>query len=279
MIIYANSIVIDEYGDVLLVKSPAESSHRPPGRPVRAAELPTDTAVESVRSTTGLISMAVRLAGLTFWPGKPGGYLFLNFRCILRGGVLEPPDGIRAGIFKLADLPAPVDRLFDQQLQATVSHKGGAPFLTTYEPALLERLRGVWPDAPADAQAWQTAVSIIARNAAGEVLWLQAEDGWRLPGGQPESMEPLWDTAVRTAPVQTLTRLSGIYPVEDRPEMHFAFVAAGPTAVAPTAAYFNPGAEPADALPHHVARVADALAPHYSVAFRLETPAQGAATT
>lgn len=278
MIIYANSIVIDEYGDVLLVKLPSENSHRPPGRPVQAAELPTDTAVDSVRSTTGLISMAVRLAGLTFWPGKPAGYLFLNLRCILRGGSLEPPDGIRAGMFKLANLPAPVDRLFEQQLQATVGHKGGAPFLTTYEPALLERLRGVWSGASADAQTWQTAVSVIARNAAGDVLWLQDQDGWRLPGNWSDTSEPPWVTAVGAAPVQALTRLSGIYPATDRPEMHFAFVAAGPTAVPPAAAYFAPGAEPANAAPQHVARVADAFAPDYSVAFRLETPAQGAAS-
>lgn len=277
MIIYTNSIVIDQYGDVLLAKYPNEDSHRPPGRPVRPGELPIDVAADSVRRSTGLIAMPVRLAGMTFWPGKTAGFLFLNFRCILRGGNLEPPDGYRAGIFKLADLPAPVDRLFTQQLQDTVSHKGDAPFLATYVPPLLERLRGVWSDAPADAQAWQTAVSVIARNAAGEVLWWQDGDRWRLPGGRTESMEPPWTTAVRTASVQTPIRLSGIYPVEDRPELHVAFVAAEPAAVSGEVAYFAPGSEPENALPAHVARVADALAPGYGVALRLETPPPKAA--
>lgn len=269
--LYANAIVIDQYGDVLLMKHTAESTHRPPGSPVALNELAPDTAVTAVRHHTGLIAMPVRLAGLTWWSAKAGPLLFLNFRCILRGGDLTTPDAVQAGFFKVRDLPAPTNRLFDQMLNATVSHKGGAPFEATYEPALLERLRGPWPDAPTGAPNWQTHTCLIIRNPSGEILWQRDGDAWRLPEAPTTAEAAPWSTTVAPTAVGANPTLTGIYTTPNT--LTLTFSATTSDAPSATTAYFAPGSEPDGALPHHVARVADATAPGSTVAFRRENPA------
>lgn len=285
MYIAANGIVIDQYGDVLLAQRDDTKTLAPPGRAVALGEVASETAVQAVRDTSGLIVMAVRLAGLFFWPEKPDGYLFLCFRCIMRGGVIAEEDGEpQAGFFNLTELSAPMLPLHEEQVQRTLYHKGGRPYWGRQSSSLSMRLRNLfgvrqasWAEEPT-GPAWQTQVTSIIRNDAGGVLWLQQGGGWRLPGGAGAEMEPPWETAVRTVREQLgcevqLTHLSGVYPQGETAQMAFAFTAdvmQSATTPQAAAAWFAAGSEPAGARPAHVAQVADAFSRGAETHFRLQ---------
>jgi ADP-ribose pyrophosphatase YjhB (NUDIX family) len=290
----AYGLVINQFGQVLLTERAETGAPALPGDAVAPGELPPEAAARAVRAATGLIVLAVRLVELRYEAIEPNGRLALIFRCIQRGGEIAVAGGKpQAGFFAAQALPNALPEPQRAQIRRGFLHAGGPPHWETQSPALGARLaqglRRLWPgadapagpDAPAGADApvaggeaaWQAQAAVLVRDAAGAVLWLPTPDGWRLPGGLAEAMEPPWETAVRAARAQTsltlkLTNLSSVALAPAPPQVAFCFTAQAESGAPPAGArFFTPGAEPDGCLPQHLAMVADATQPGAETVF------------
>ncbi len=311
MQIGTNGIIINEYGEVLLIRRDDTRTFAPPGGGLEAGELPTDNVRREVREETGLIVLPVRLVGVYHFHWLKEGNLGFVFRCLQQGGEVTPsPESPVVAYFPAHKLPGPIAPLHKERLARSLAHTGGPPYWGTQKDDLTMRLGRFmlqqviyrWKDwrrarrgerpyiAP---PIWKLAAFTVIRNAAGAVLWVKRTDMdmWNLPGGGSNFNEPPWDTAVRETHEETglhvrLTNLTGVYIKPDA-LMVFVFTAvplSGQLTTGPEAAefaYFLPGQEPANSLPQHVERVADALGTHEGTLFRRQsgkTAAQVAAS-
>lgn len=299
MIFGSNGIVTNQFGQILLIRRDDTRTFAPPGGGVEAGELPTENVVREVLEETGLKVHPVRLVGLYHFAWGTNGALAFSLRCLENGGELKPsPESPQVGFFPSHDLPRPMAPLHRERLQRDITHAGGPPYWGTQTLGPTMRLgkfllrqvvyrwkdwqrrrRGVAPFVP--APDWQTGACVVLRNEVGTILWLKETAGgsWRLPGGDGLPGEPPWTTAVRQTQAQigrrpTLTDLSGVYVYRDTAHALFTFTAPlhderlTPNAATAEFAYFMPGEEPANALPRHVERVADAVGDHVGAVFR-----------
>ena len=297
MIVSANGLVFNEYGDTLLVRRDDTRSLAPPGGAVELGELPPQTVEREVKEETGLDVTAVRLVELTYLPTQPNDYLFLSFRALPRGGTLNTSSETpQVGFFTSYPLPQPMLALHRRQIERGISHPGGAPYWETYEMGLRHRVGNqllnklVYPflgmrrkqrgepayEAPPD---WQIIVTVLVRNGRGEVLWLKSgqDELWHLPTAVAHPRETPWTAAARAIAdanlePHELTGISGIYPASTTATMTFAFSAKTeqePAASGPTAAFYRAGSEPDDTEIVHAAQVSDATDGTQDVHFRL----------
>jgi 8-oxo-dGTP pyrophosphatase MutT (NUDIX family) len=134
-----------------------------------------------------------------------------------------------------------------------------------------------WPE----PESWRMGAFTIIRNGAGAVLWIKRTDRdiWNLPGGGAENEEPPWETAVRETYEETgcqvhLCDLTSVNSYTDEANLTFNFTAeiiGGQLTTGPEAdafAWFLPGEEPANSIPQHRERVADAGNASAGVVFR-----------
>ena len=279
-------IVVNESGQVLLIRRDDTRTFAPPGGSLEAGELPTDSVAREVREETGLIVLPVRLVNVYFWPIKPAGVLSFAFRCLQRGGELATsPESPQVGFYRSQSLPGPMAAWHRDRLRHALTHAAEPPFWGDYRLPLSMRLgllvltRVIYPardfrrrwrgeQAPLFKPPWEATAVIITRDQAGRVLWWQQGDTWRLPGGMGRPLEAPWNTAVRHAHAQTgqiipLANLVTVYTHPERPQMTLAFTAQRSTTPATTTtnAYFAPGDEPANALTTHKTAVLDAISP------------------
>jgi ADP-ribose pyrophosphatase YjhB (NUDIX family) len=296
MIISASGIVVDHYGDVVLIRRDDTRTLAPPGGAANLGELPPDTVAREVREETGLIVMPVRLVGLYYLPTWPDNFLTLVFRCIMRGGEIETSEeSPQVGFFKTDPLPKPMLDIHARRIKQATSHTGGPPTWETNQLSLAVRLGNrlmhgvIYPwlharrrraglpeyEPPPD---WHARSLVVLRNEQGQVLWVKDRQTqeWVLPGGA-SATEPPWATASQalldwTGRKASLVTLSGIYPALDSPEMTFAFTADSGGEKLEThqgeTAYFAPGKEPLECWQDHVSVAAEAVRDDGEVVFR-----------
>lgn len=304
MIISATGIVVDHYGDILLIERDDTRTLAPPGGAAQIGELPAETVAREVREETGLIVMAVRLVGVYYVPTRPSDFLTLCFRCIMRGGeITTSEESPRVGFFKTTPLPGPMLAIHQERIQRSLAHRGGPPYWGTNSLSARLRMgnvlmnRVVYPwlhlrrrlsgrPSYVPPPSWQTHATALIRDDQDRILWIRSQDGkaWQLPRGTSAAQETPWETAVRSVKTATgliiqLDNLSGVYPAQENADMTFTFegstLANSDSARMARTAFFASGYEPDDALPQHVAQVADATQPDQETHFHLLTSAPG----
>lgn len=299
MIISASGIVIDHYGDVLMIQRDDTRTLAPPGGAAKIGELPAQTVIREVKEETGLIVMPVRLVGLYHLPTKPENHLTFCYRCIMRGGeIVSSEESLRAGFFKTKPFPKPILEFHKERIQNSLAHQGGPLYWGTQ--AMLVRLRLgnmllnhiIYPwlhirrrqkglPAYQPPPKWDTPVFTIISDEEKRVLWTKSRDKeeWVLPGDLSAPDEPPWETAVRSIKNAQdvnfhLARLSGVYPSENSARMTFTFVAqfnsGQPELVNDSeSSFFAIGTEPPSARHQHVVWVKDALDVEKEIQVRL----------
>lgn len=218
-----NGIVVDQLGNVLLIKRNDTRTFAPPGGALDTGELPPDGAAREVREETGLIVLPVRLAALTYLPLTPSGFLGFTFRCLLRGGEITPSDESPVvGFFKTTPLPRRISSFHRERLEKGLEHAEERPLffqhpVSSFNKAARFVLQNVvyrWLDVKRKLQgqppyqpppAWDIATYFLYRNEAGAYLWHRPHEAapWQLPGGAASGLIAPWETAVQLAQQQT----------------------------------------------------------------------------
>ncbi|MCP5098198.1 MAG: NUDIX domain-containing protein [Chloroflexi bacterium] len=282
-------ILVNHLNQVLLIKRNDTRTWAAPGGAMEAGELPTDAVARELREETGIIAMPARLVALSVVGSKSEPHLELTFRCIQRGGEIEPSDeSPQVGFIKVNKLPKRIATYHRQRLEVALQHKGGPVTWKRYPVTVQIRFawlllrniiypiinwrkqrNGMAYTPPPD---WQTSAFTIIRDDKGNVLWVKRRDKdvWNLPGGVGNADEAPWETAVRETQEETgltvkLTDITGIYVYQsDQPHMVFVFhakVISGQLTIGDEAAafdYFSPGNEPKNSVQQHLQRVTDA---------------------
>ena len=140
MRIIISGILTDFKGRIFL-QQVSPTSLAPVHRHLTIGTMPADLLDQAFRQETGLIVMPVRMTGLYYDAGVPGGELTFCFRCTMRGGDLVVPDGGRpAGFFDCPPLPTGLSPKFRQQAESALHHPGGPPHLETAAGGISQRL-------------------------------------------------------------------------------------------------------------------------------------------
>ena len=297
MRLYASGVVTNEYNDVLLILRDDSRTWAIPGGGVEANELPPAAAAREVEEETGVKVLPVRLVHLNYRPEGTDGALGFTFRCLVRGGKPAPsPESLQVGFYPHEKVPGPMLEVHRHMLQRGLEHRGGAPSWSMNQLPLLIRLardiiysyrnlrRRLLRQPPfVPPPTWRMGAFLILQNPDGQVLWVKRRDNdlWNLPGGGPEGLEAPWETAIRETLEETglhvrLTDLSGVYLKPAKGEIVFSFlgeVTGGKLTLGPESAdfaYVASGSEPANTLPKHIYRVAEALQAREVTLFRFQ---------
>lgn len=297
MYLGSDGLIVNQMGQVLLIRRDDSRTWAMPGGWVEKGEQPTDAVVREVEEETGLLTVPVRLAALYHLVENGQSTLNFTFRCIPRGGELQSSEeSPKAGFWPGNTTPPLMIPAHKERLRRGIPHDSYVPYWgAQHHPRpirmvrdlvygwrdLRRRMRGESPQLP--PAAWRAGAFVILRNEAGEVLWVQRPDDgrWNLPGGGVEPGESPWSAAVREAKEETgldvtLTHLVGVYTKPEKEEVVFAFTgrsAGGTLQTGPEAAAFAyraPGEEPAHALVNHVARVQHAAGSPQPTRFEIQ---------
>lgn len=302
MFVGTNGIIVNELGQVLLIRRDDTGNLAPPGGSLEADELPPEGVAREVLEETGLKTLPVRLVGLHFLDLQPG-YLTFVFRCLQKGGELQTSEeSPQVGYFKTEPFPGPMFSAHEERVALGLTHTAVRPYWGTHPSSWRMRL-GRWflrnvtyrrkdwqrkrigrpPFNP--PPAWSVGAFTVIQNEAGGVLWVRRNDLdlWNLPGGRSREMEPPWETAVRETREETgleveLADLTGVYLYRERPHILFVFTAVVTGGMLATGAesaefgYFTPGTEPENSVPQHKERMADGLNFVDQIQFRWQKP-------
>lgn len=295
----ASTLVSNADGQILLIERHDIHTFDLPGGGLDCGELPTEAAVRETFEETGLRVRLSQLLGLYHWPNEPNAYLSFYFRGELLGGTIQTSEETPSVAFFAADqLPRRILRLHRQRIWRSLTHAAEQPIWITQPMTFTQKVGKVilgrlifpmmrWRRRRAGKQPWgepppwRMGAFTIVRNGTGAVLWVKRTDRdvWNLPGGGAENEEPPWETAVRETYEETgcrvrLCELTSVNSYTDEPNLTFNFTAeiiSGQLTTGPEAAdfaWFLPGQEPANAVPQHCERVADAGTPANGVVFR-----------
>lgn len=275
-----NGIVVDQHGNVLLIKRNDTRTFAPPGGALDAGELPPDAAAREVREETGLYVLPVRLAALTYLPLAPYGYLGFSFRCLLRGGeVTTSEESPVVGFFKPSPLPRRMSGFHRERVVKTLHHAEVRPLffqhsVSPFNKAARFLLRNVvyrWLDVKRKLQGhppyeppptWEIHTHLLLQNADGAYLWHRPNPNaaWQLPGGLGNDLLAApWETAVNQAHQQTNLplkphHLSDVFLGPSNNRLNLLFTAQTAQTATPNSAHlawFHPGSEPDTCHPKH----------------------------
>jgi ADP-ribose pyrophosphatase YjhB (NUDIX family) len=301
----ASSIVTNEAGELLLIQRDDIRTFDVPGGGMDPGELPPEAAARETFEETGLRVRPSQLLGIYHWPNEPHAFLSFYFRCELLGGTIQTSEETPSVAFVAPNaLPSRILPMHRQRIRHSLAHVGEQPLCLAQPMTLTQkagkkvlgrilfplqrwrRRRGgqqPWPE----PEPWQMAAFTIIRNAAGAVLWIKRmdKDLWNLPGGDGnkrnggEIEEAPWETAVRETHNETgcqvrLCGLTSIKSYTNQAKLTFNFTAKIMSGQLTTGlkaaafAWFQPGAEPANAIPQHCECVADAFNGSDGVVFR-----------
>lgn len=221
--------VLTDYRGRVLLRQTGAKTLAPVRRAVEQGILPAETLARAFRQETGLIVLPVRLVGLHYDAGRPGGELTFWFRCTMRGGdLLIPPGGQPAGFFDLP-LPAALLAADKRQIEAALRHAEGSPNMEQAPTGLggqLGRLFGR-REVEDSSEEWRVQIAALAGATDAPVEWALAEPGAAdtLPA-DPD--RPPWMTAERLLrPAQATEappiRLARVEQAPDRPVMRLFF--------------------------------------------------------
>jgi len=295
-------IVINEFGEVLLIQRDDTRTFAPPGGGIEAGELPDENVVREVAEETGLKVYPVRLVGLRYLRWGQTSWLNFVFRCIQRGGKLATsPESLQVGFYAMNNLPAPMPTLTKERLEKGFIHKGGPPYWEQEKEGFSLRVgrlvltKGIYPwrnwrrkrrGEPTfiPPPEFKVGAFTVIRNDNGDVLWVKRNDidFWNLPCGGGLDNEPPWETAVRetieeTGLTVTLTDLTSVHVYENEAQIVLTFTADIESGILTTGpesidfAWFTPGKEPENSFEQHRTRVADAVSDDEVTQFRLQS--------
>jgi len=286
MKVYADAIVTNHLNQALFILRNDSRTWAQPGGAVEEGELPTEAVAREVKEETGIEVKPVRLVAVYYRPERPDGSLSFSFRCLQEGGELKRSrESPGVGFMGVYPPPTPILGMHRDRLERALQHDGGPPYWGFQQlPAVvragrwlvygvLDLKRALTGEvAYRPPPEWTMGAFVVVRDEEGSVLWVRRRDHdvWNLPGGRSERAEPPWETAVREAKEETgldvrLSDLTGVYskPAGNHLILTFAADVVGGRLTASEEAggfdYFAPGEEPANAMPKHVTRVADAV--------------------
>ncbi|MDX1415825.1 MAG: NUDIX domain-containing protein [Candidatus Promineifilaceae bacterium] len=296
----ATGIIIDHYGDILLIQRDDTHTLAPPGGAAEIGELPTETVAREVREETGLIVMPVRLVGMYFVTFRSKDYLSLTFRCIMRGGEISTShESPKAGFFKTDPFPNPMLNFHKERIEKSLSHHGGPPYWGTHSVSWRLRLVGLalnyivypWLDFRRRSKGspryqpppnWIALASVIVRDEHDQVLWIKSSPDsaeWMLPTIRCASGQSPWEAAVQMFRSEFKTYLelldvSGIYTDQNEAKIAFSFIgrlvsSTSDQLINTNADFFAAGEEPPHALSQHILQVQDAQNSEQEITYRL----------
>ena len=269
-----NGILVDQHGNVLLIKRNDTRTYAPPGGALDAGELLPDAAAREVREETGLIVLPVRLAAVSF-----------TFRCLLRGGdITTSEESPVVGFFKANPLPRRMSSFHRERVEKTLHHAEIRPLLFNHSVSpftnltrfllrnvvyrwldVKRKLHGQPPYQP--SPTWTVEARLLIKNESGAYLWHRpdANTAWLLPGGETTGLMAPWETAVHLAQQQTQMQLSSlhltdVYLTPDASHLTLAFEANAPQNLPQNStnlSWFSPGEEPEACAPIHLPLVAN----------------------
>lgn len=304
MLIGTSGIVVNEYGEVLLIRRNDTRTMAPPGGSLDWGELPDMAVAREVRQETGLIVMPVRLVGLYYLRWRFRESLNLVFRCLQRGGQLAPSEeSLEVAFFPPGELPRPMAEFHHRRVSQGITHEGGPPYLIeeamgwrtslvalrlqmwVYPRLRRRRLKQGLPpyQNPPD---FTVSSYVVAKGIDGRVLWVRraGTDAWQLPGAVCLKGVAPWQVGLDALHQATglrpaVTGLAAFYLDAGANQVDLVFEAdldcPPPAGTTPDIACFSSGEEPASAVSEHVAWVAQVLPAPTTVFRRTDSIASG----
>lgn len=219
MIIEVRGLLIDHTSKLLLARPAAANRLVLPGTTLQPGVRPETALDQAIRQGSGLIVMPVRLVALSHGRRDGTDCLSLIYRCIMRGGTLQPAGPYaEAGFFDPQPLPRALPATDRLAVDHGLRHAGGPPTLLNEPGGLLAAARGVFGGKPAAVPGganWSAQVVVVSPSGVASALSGRAVNDGEAP----------WDAAAAVGG-QSL-QLTGIYLNETGPRVTLAFAAAG----------------------------------------------------
>ena len=236
-----SGIVVNERGELLVVKRSDTRTWAVPGGAIEAGESPMQAVVREMFEETGLKLLPVRLVGLHVVSLLGQEVLQFVFRCLIRGGELQKSaESLEIGYTPTKPLGVEMLDYHRQQLDFALQHHGGVPRWEKIDLSLRDQLtmralqhviypyknwRQLDQEQPYQAPLeWRVEVAVVVHyKRSKEALWLCRRDNglWTIPMGAVQLGETPWQSAVRHVWEQAglramLTDLKGVYTFGDQ---------------------------------------------------------------
>lgn len=227
MNIVTSGIIVDQRGELLVVKRNDTRTWAVPGGNLDLGESPDHGVAREVEEETGFKVLPVRLVRLDYFPIR-GGTLQFTFRCLMRGGEVKTSlESTQVGFVKTTPINVRVLPIHKIPIEGALTHTGGVVewyryhlsrfetvgqfgLLNVFYP-LMDIKRKLFSQIRYQPlQAWQVNVVVIVRDGKGGVRWERSADKYVLPSSKVAAGETPWETAERLTNAR-LIDVTGVY--------------------------------------------------------------------